>query len=213
LSGRREQQVGSGRAGELAGGLAALLAILLLAVGVPIGLAYIVGWPLPHALPSLAELSRAFTAGAIPDEFIVKALAVIGWVYWAQFMVCLWAELVAARKGRLTRRLPLAGLNQALVARLIGAVLLLSPAPGWARPVPAATDPPPAPVVTVASGSTASTVEDATTRPRPGRPADESNRQPLYEVQEKQPGRPRDTLWGIAERFLGDPGAGRRSSS
>ena len=206
MSGRGDQQVRSGRASELAGGLAALLAILLLAVGVPLGLAYVVGWPLPHALPSLAELSRAFTGGAIPDEFIVKALAVIGWAYWAQFMVCLWAELAAARKGRPTRHLPLAGLNQAIAARLIGAVLLLSPAPGWARPVPAVTDPRPAPVVTVASGSTTSTVEDATTRPRPVRPSDESDRQqPLYEVQEKQPGRPRDTLWGIAERFLGDP--------
>ena len=99
MSGRGDQQVRSGRAGELAGGLAALLAILLLAVGVPLGLAYVVGWPLPHALPSLAELSRAFTGGAIPDEFIVKALAVIGWAYWAQFMVCLWAELAAARRA------------------------------------------------------------------------------------------------------------------
>jgi DNA-binding SARP family transcriptional activator len=185
--------------------LAALLAILLLAVGVPLGLAYVVGWPLPHALPSLAELSRAFTGGAIPDEFIVKALAVIGWTYWAQFMVCLWAELAAARKGRPTRHLPLAWLNQTVAARLIGAVLLLSPAPGWARPVPAVTDPRPTPVITVASGSTTSTVEDATTRPRPVRPSDGLDRQPLYEVQEKQPARPRDTLWGIAERFLGDP--------
>jgi DNA-binding SARP family transcriptional activator len=206
LSGRGDQHPALGRAGELAGGLTALLAILLLAVGVPLGLAYVVGWPLPHALPSLAELSRALTGGAIPDEFIVKTLAVIGWAYWAQFMVCLWAELAAARKGRLTRHLPLAGLNQALAARLIGAVLLLSPAPGWVRPVPAVTDPRPTPVVTVASGPTTSTVEDATTRPRPVRPADESDRQQsLYEVQEKQPGRPRDTLWGIAERFLGDP--------
>jgi hypothetical protein len=139
LSGRRDQQVRSGRAGELAGGLAALLAILLLAVGVPIGLAVVVGWPLPHAVPSLGELARALTGGAIPDEFIVKALAVVGWVYWAHFMVCLWAEVAAARKGRLTRRLPLAGLNQALAARLIGAVLLLSPAPGSVRCQPSRT--------------------------------------------------------------------------
>ena len=145
MSGRGDQHLRSGRASELAGGLAALLAILLLAVGVPLGLAYVVGWPLPHALPSLAELSRAFTGGAIPDEFIVKALAVIGWAYWAQFMVCLWAELAAARKGRPTRHLPLAGLNQAIATRLIGAVLLLSPAPGWPRhqrPQPSRTLPP-----------------------------------------------------------------------
>src|SRR5215218_6110380 len=159
----------AGRAGELAGGLVALLAILVLAVGVPLGLAYVVGWPLPHALPSLAELSRAFTGGAIPDEFIVKALAVIAWAYWAQFMVCLWAELAAARRGRPTRHLPLAGLNQTIAARLIGAVLLLSPAPGWARPVPAVTDPRPA-VVATAAMPTTPPAGDSATRPRPPNP-------------------------------------------
>jgi hypothetical protein len=205
LSGRGDQQVRSGRAGELAGGLAALLAILLLAVGVPLGLAYVVGWPLPHALPSVAELSRAFTGGAIPDEFIVNALAVVGWAYWAHFMVCLWAELAAARRGRPTRHLPLAGLNQTIAARLVGAVLLLSPAPGWARPVPAATDPRPAVVAAAATPATPP-AGDAAIRPRPPTPpTPEPARQPQYEVQAKQPGRPYDTLWGIAERFLGDP--------
>src|SRR5215218_2897578 len=195
----------AGRAGELAGGLAALLAILLLAVGVPLGLANVVGWPLPHALPSPAELARAFTGGAIPDEFIVNALAVIGWTYWAQFMGCLWAELAAARKGHPTRHLPLAGLNQTIAARLVGAVLLLSPAPGWARPVPAATDPRPAVVAAAATPATPP-AGDAAIRPRPPTPpTPEPARQPQYEVQAKQPGRPYDTLWGIAERFLGDP--------
>jgi hypothetical protein len=214
LSGRGDQQVRSGRAGELVGGLAALLAILLLAVGVPLGLAFVVGWPLPHALPSLGELSRAFTGGAVPDEFIVKALAAVGWAYWVQFMVCLWAELAAARRGRPTRHLPLAGLNQAIAARLIGAVLLLSPAPGWSRPVPAVTDPRPAPVVAVASGPMTSATEGATTRPGPATPpAHSTARQPEYEVQEKQPGRPRDTLWASRSGSWATPGTGRRSSS
>jgi DNA-binding SARP family transcriptional activator len=205
LRGRREQRVRSGRAGELVGGLAALLSILVLAVAVPFGLATVVGWPLPHAIHSLAELSRAITGGSIPDEFIVKALAVVGWAYWAHFMVCLWTEVTAAREGRLPRRLPLGELNQAIAARLIGAVLLLSSAPGWTRPVPAATDLRPA-VVAAASTPAAEAAEGAAIRPHPPTsPSPSSAKQPQYEVQAKQPGRPRDTLWGIAERFLGDP--------
>ena len=68
MSGRGDQHLRSGRSGELAGGLAALLAILLLAVGVPLGLAYVVGWPLPHALPSLADFSRDGAAEAVTSR-------------------------------------------------------------------------------------------------------------------------------------------------
>jgi Bacterial transcriptional activator domain/LysM domain len=188
-----------GRAGDLARALAALCGLAALAGGVPAVLALVVGWPLPHALPSLSELSRALTTGSIPDEAFGKALAVLGWIYWAQFMVCLAAELGAVRRGRLARRIPLAGLNQAIAARLIGALLLLAPSPGLARPIPAVAAAHPAPVVAAAAPADA-------TRPeaRPPREREETAR-PVYVVQAKQPGRPRDTLWGIAERFLGDP--------
>jgi hypothetical protein len=46
-----------GRAGDLARALAALCGLAALAGGVPAVLALVVGWPLPHALPSLSELS------------------------------------------------------------------------------------------------------------------------------------------------------------
>jgi Bacterial transcriptional activator domain/LysM domain len=188
-----------GRAGDLVRALAALCGLAALAVGVPAVLALVVGWPLPHALPSLSELSRALTTGSIPDEAFGKALAVLGWIYWAQFMACLAAELGAVRRGRLARRIPLAGLNQAIAARLIGAMLLLAPSPGLARPIPAVAAAHPAPVVAAAA--------PADTRPeaRPPHETNEAAARPVYVVQAKQPGRPRDTLWGIAERFLGDP--------
>jgi Bacterial transcriptional activator domain/LysM domain len=188
------------RAGDLARALAALCGLAALAVGVPAVLALVVGWPLPHALPSLSELSRALTTGSIPDEAFGKALAVLGWIYWAQFMVCLAAELGAVRRGRLARRIPLAGLNQAIAARLIGALLLLAPFPGLARPIPAAAPAHPAPVVAAAAPADAARPEA-----RPPREPEEAAARPVYVVQAKQPGRPRDTLWGIAERFLGDP--------
>jgi DNA-binding SARP family transcriptional activator len=185
-----------GRAGDLAGGLAALAATGVLVVGVPAALALIVGWPLPHAVPAPADLYRALVTGSIPDEFFGKALAVLGWLYWAQFLVCLAAEITAARRGRLARRIPLGGWNQAIAARLIGALLLLGPAPGPARPVASAASPArPSPVVattTVPEAGDQHAAEQAEAR----RPAAAL---PVYVVA------PRDTLWGIAERFLDDP--------
>jgi hypothetical protein len=147
-------------------------------------------------VPSPADLARTLGTGSIPDEFFGKALAVLGWLYWAQFLVCLAAETTAARRGRLARRIPLGGWNQAIAARLIGALLLLGPAPGPARPVAsAAATARPAPVVATA------TVPDAGDRQAPQRA--EAQRPaaalPVYVVA------PRDTLWGIAERFLADP--------
>jgi DNA-binding SARP family transcriptional activator len=186
----------SGRAGDLAGGLAALVAIVVLVVGVPAALALIVGWPLPHAVPSVAELSRALVSGSISDEFFGKALAVLGWLYWAQFLMSLAAEVTAARRGRVARRIPLGGWNQAIAARLIGALLLLGPAPGPARPVASAASPArPAPVVATATVPNAGD-QEAAEQSEAERPAAAL---PVYVVA------PRDTLWGIAERLLDDP--------
>jgi DNA-binding SARP family transcriptional activator len=193
---REPSHARSGRTGDLAGGLAALVGIAVLVVGVPAALALIVGWPLPHAVPSPAELSRALVSGSIPDEFFGKALAVLGWIYWAQFLVCLAAEVTAARRGRVARRIPLGGWNQAIAARLIGALLLLGPAPGPARPVASAASPArPSPVVATATVPDAGD-QQAAERAEARRPAAAL---PLYVVA------PRDTLWGIAERFLADP--------
>ncbi len=162
----------------------------------PAALALIVGWPLPHAVPSVADLSRTLTTGSIPDEFFGKALAVLGWLYWAQFLVCLAAEITAARRGRLARRIPLGGWNQAIAARLIGALLLLGPSPGPARPVAsAATAARPSPIVVATTFPDAGD-RQAVERPEARRPAAAL---PVYVVA------PRDTRWGIAERFLGDP--------
>jgi hypothetical protein len=184
-----------GRAGDLAGGLAALVATAVLVLGVPAALALIVGWPLPHAVPSPADLSRALVSGSIPDEFFGNALAVLGWLYWAQFLVCLAAEITAARRGRLARHIPLSGWNQAIAARLIGALLLLGPSPGLARLIPAVGPARPSPVVAAATVPDARD-QHAAEQSRAWRPAAAL---PVYAVA------PRDTLWGIAERFLGDP--------
>jgi DNA-binding SARP family transcriptional activator len=190
------------RAGELARGLTALLAVLVLLIGVPAALATVIGWPLPHTLPTLEQLRRALTTAAIPDEAFPKALAVLAWAYWLHFVLCLAAEVVAVWRGRVTPRIPLAGLNQAVVSRLVGAILLLAPVSGASRPVAAEVPPRPTAIVTTVDQHRAPRAQPtpatpATTQARPVRAA-EAQRS-AYVVQ------PDDTLWDIAERHLGDP--------
>jgi len=185
------------------------MAIVVLAAGVPAALALIVGWPLPHAVPSASELSQTLTSGSIPDEFFANLLAVLGWIYWAHFMVCLGAEIAAARRGRLARRVPLAGWNQAIAARLIAAVLLLAPSPGLARAIPAFAATPPAAAATIAPATPRHTVDEESERPAEPVPGLDLERPapalPVYVVRGRQPGKPGDTLWSIAQRHLGDP--------
>src|SRR3546814_8337235 len=71
------------RSSALLRGLAPLGATVALLVGVPTGLAALVGWPLPTSLPDGDALSRALNTG-ISDEFIVNTLAVIAWLAWTQ---------------------------------------------------------------------------------------------------------------------------------
>src|SRR5674476_399072 len=61
---------------EIAEGLGALFVIAVGLVGIPILLATIVGWPLPHHLPTTGQLHSA-AGSQIPDAFWPKALAVI----------------------------------------------------------------------------------------------------------------------------------------
>ena len=62
---------------EIAEGLGALFVIAVGLLGIPLLLATIVGWPLPHHLPTTGQLHSA-GGSQIPDAFWPKALAVIG---------------------------------------------------------------------------------------------------------------------------------------
>lgn len=115
------------RGSVVARGLISLVATAALLVGVPIGLAVLVGWPLPTSVPDGETLSRAMNTG-ITDAFIVNALAVIAWLAWAQLTLALLIEAIAAVRGRQPRDLPLAPGLQAAAARLVaGIVMLVAP--------------------------------------------------------------------------------------
>ncbi|HEX6419033.1 MAG TPA: BTAD domain-containing putative transcriptional regulator [Acidimicrobiales bacterium] len=184
-------------------GLAALVTTSVLIGGVPIALVRWVGSPLPTEVPGAAEIVDALRESYIPDEFLIKALAVVCWLVWAQLVVSLVVEVVAYARGRKAAAVPLAGGVQAAAARLIATVALLGVLAGT-RGTPGVGAPPggvglaaPPPVVTlVAAAEPATGPHDATAPATAGDAAEEG---PLCEVKW------RDTLWDIAERHLGDP--------
>lgn len=209
--------------GRLARGLVGLAALVALLAGIPWGLWHWVGWPLPHTIPTWAEASAALTSNGVPDELVINALAILVWIAWADLCLAVVVETAALLRGREALRLPLAGPLQPLAANLLATVMLLVPQ-GSLR----ATIPSPPPIAVVRSIQQLATAQQPArapdgpphavdTRHSPAAPpvtTPSSTPRPRtarlrYTVRAADPPRgvKRDTLWGIAERFLGD---GRR---
>ena len=170
----------------LARSLAALGAIVTLLTTPPWALSRFVGWPLPGTVPTLDELAASLR-GPIPDTFVIKALACICWLAWALLAACLATEIIATLTRQVARAVPLAGLVQPLARQLVvSASLIVS----LARPAAAAPRPVAAPIA-VPFHPVA-----------PGPPADAP---PTVDAPKRTCAvGPRDSLWRLAERHLGD---------
>jgi hypothetical protein len=204
------------RRGEVARGIGSLALLLVLVVGLPVALWLAVGWPLPRALPSLPQLQDTLARNEVPDGLLVKTIAVLAWLAWLQFAACVLVELTAALQGRVPARVPLASFQQAMARRLVAALLLLvASAPlltraAVAAPADQGAVPAGPPAVAVAADVPQSTpavpdpgrfaIDDEPAVPIAGTPAART-----YVVPAGTPGRPRATLWRIAEEHLGDP--------
>ncbi|MFC4945817.1 LysM peptidoglycan-binding domain-containing protein [Pseudonocardia sp. GCM10023141] len=164
---------------------AAAVATVAILLGAPTAL-WLLGRPLlPSALPSWAQVVDALSR---PDDgrLLLGALVLVGAGAWLILAISLVTEImsVITRRPALQIALPGFGVGRAVAATLVSALLSLGASPAIAAPLLVTTSwiAAPAPV--------ASTSTTATAQPPVGK---------VHVVVA------RDTLWGIAERELGDP--------
>ena len=166
-------------------GLGALLVLLLLMVGIPAALILFAGNP----IPTMPELQQALTGVDFGGTFLLGTiLPLIGWGFWASFVFSVLVEARAALNNVTAPQL--AGLRpqQALAGALVAAVLAI----GAGTPATAMTAQP------STNGSSISTqLEDTQLEDTPSQPTDQADAR-QYTIQTG------DTLWGVAEKKLGD---------
>ncbi len=111
--------------------LSSFLYVLITAVviiGMPIVLIQIAGWPLPTKAPNFSNISTAIQQQNIPDEVIIKALAVVLWLVWLQLVWSLIWEIIYVgpklAKGLQAKSAPMSSSPmQHLAARLVGGIM------------------------------------------------------------------------------------------
>lgn len=126
--------------------LAALLVLLVMIVGVPALLTLVAGWPLPRNVPDWSRISTAVQQGDIPGGTVIKVLAVLVWIAWAQLVWAIGWELSInvprSNRGQRAKPAPLvpSGVSRGIgrlvaLALSIGITLASTPTPSLARPV------------------------------------------------------------------------------
>jgi nucleoid-associated protein YgaU/DNA-binding SARP family transcriptional activator len=180
-------------------GLGAVVALLVLLVGVPAFLAGAVGWPLPRVLPAWADVTATFRGDLPLDaDTVWKVLACVVWVAWAQILVATVVETAALVRGGIAA--PIRGLAhmQGLTGSLLGAAVLLLPG-SLAPPPPAHASPSLMSARTLVAHTEVAVAQpetpDGDAVPSPSEPSTIEHTVVR-----------RDTLWDLAERYLAPGG-------
>jgi len=202
---------------QVATGILALLGTLAIVVGVPVALFAAFGTPWPDQKPSVEWLSTPTTG-----ETVLSVLAVVVWLAWAHFVVCLVVEAVAERrKSGLAPRIPGGGIGtQGLARRLVSSIVLLAAATSVGMSSASAVEA--SAPTSISTSHLASAVLEAPAIPQADRAEVPDGTLPAvntlddatsvdiaegvttyYDVKPPD-GRHYDTLWDIADRYLGD---------
>ncbi|MDQ3485047.1 MAG: hypothetical protein M3445_06505 [Actinomycetota bacterium] len=212
LPGSREPRGSRGR--EIVRGLLALVVVMAIVVVVPLVLLQGFGAPWPDEVPAAEWIYAEFGA-----RDVLAVLVGVVWLAWLHFVICLVVEFVAERRGRaLAPHIPGGSVGtQPLARRLVGTVLLLASGMGATLPAASAVtedthrEGRTSAVAQAAQdvGRMGTAVVDDTVAADPHRDTaafTDEKAGVLHKYAEVQPprGRHYDTVWGIAERYLGD---------
>lgn len=167
------------------------LVLAAFVVGLPVVLARF-GSPLPSRVPTWSGLVTDLRIGYVPSAVLAKVALGAAWAVWMFLGYEIAAETASWIRNQAARRSSALGPLQPLLSRLVAAAVLSAPLP--ARVMAGAATPALRPPVVALDGGPAPTPAPASPVPTTA-----STTLPSYVVQ------PHDTLWGIAERHLGDP--------
>ena len=198
-------------AGDLVRGLGAAVLLLVLVAGIP-ALLLVVGQLHTVGMPSWSTVWGALTR---PDDghLFLAALTVLAWLAWATFTFSVIVEAVAILRGLPSPRLPLLSVPQHAAAALVATaavVLTLHPAP-TAAPVAATTgisvvlDAARTPAISAAAPHRSAAPSHAEPRANASRLDNATQRARAAQGTNQTVTVHRgDTLWSLAERYLGD---------
>lgn len=198
---------------DVARGLGAMLLLVMCLAGIPV-LLFVVAPVWQIGVPTWSQLVAALTK---PDDghLFLGALTVVAWLAWAAFTVSVVVEGVAVIRGLPSPRLRFLRLPQRGASVLVAAasVLLVAepiPSPAAMRPVAAHA------VASAAPSPRTSSTAGMSALPEPAAPthSPSSSHGPQGQAAVKPASREEttyrtvtvergDTLWGLAERFLG----------
>ena len=192
--------------------LVAAIALGAIVFALPFALIKVVGWPLWSSVPSISSIGEALQSTSITDSAVVSVLACLAWLLWALTVTSIVVEVIAFSRGTASIRLPLGGLVQPTVRRALLALLLVGVSSGALNTRPALADN----TFSVSSPGARPTLS-VSVEPNQIAPtslaarldASQLNNAPLVNAPPSAVAKsvtvaPRDTLWDLAERHLGD---------